>query len=241
MPSVLLLIDEGIPSGEAGEIWHLLDVRYNIPVTMIPSSRLSSANLSRYNVIIIAGNPSMPSTVVDRIKEWNRNGGTLIAYKDGNRWISANKFADITFIENASIPESTERKYSDRSKDRALHQIPGSIFETRLDLTHPLCYGYTKPLLPVFKSDATAVKVTSNPYNNPVKHTASPLLSGYCTPENIERIKNSAFVSVHSGPGRVISIYDDTNFRAIWFGTSKIFINAVFFGQILSQGNRYDQ
>jgi len=31
----------------------------------------------------------------------------------------------------------------------------------------------------------------------------------------------------------VISIYDDTNFRAIWYGTSKLFVNAVFLGQLL--------
>jgi len=241
MPSVLMLIDEGISSGEAGEIWHLLDVHYNIPVTMMPASRLASASLSRYNVIIIAGNPGMTPAAVERVREWNRAGGTIIAYKDGNRWVSANKFAEIDFIENAPLPEGSDKRYIDRSKERALHQIPGSIFETRIDLTHPLCYGYSKPLLPVFKSEVTAVRVNGNPYGNPVRHTAAPLLSGYCTPENIERIKNSAFVSVHSSPGRVISIYDDTNFRAIWYGTSRLFVNAVFFGQILRQESRYDQ
>jgi hypothetical protein len=241
MPSVLLLIDEGIPVDDAGEIWYLLDVRYSIPVTMIPSPRLSSVNLCRYNVIIIAGNPSVSQTVIDRIRDWNRSGGTLIAYKDGNRWVSANKLADISFIDNATPSEGLERKYSDRYADRALHQIPGSIFQAKLDLTHPICYGYSKPLLPVFKSDATAVKVTGSYVNTPVRYTSAPLLSGYCSPENLERIKNSAFVSVHNSPGRVISIYDDTNFRAIWFGTSKIFANAVFFGQILRQESRYDQ
>jgi hypothetical protein len=241
MPSVLLLIDDGIPSDDAGEIWHLLNVRYNMPVTMIPSSRLSSATLSKYNVIIIAGNPSMPQLVVDRIRDWNRSGGTLIAYKGGNRWVAENKFADISYIDNARIPEDLERKYSDRSADRALHLIPGSIFQAKIDISHPLCYGYMKALLPVFKSDATAIKVTGSSVNTPVRFTASPLLSGYCTPENLERIRNSAFATVHMGTGRVISLYDDTNFRAIWFGTSRIFANAVFFGQILRQENRYDQ
>jgi hypothetical protein len=241
MPSVLLITDDGISSDEAGEIWHLLNVRYNMPVTMIPSSRLSSAPLSRYNVMIIAGNPSMLPQAVERIRDWNRGGGTIIAYKDGNRWVAENKFAEISYIDNAGLPEGLERKYSDRAADRALQQIPGSIFQARIDLSHPLCYGYKKALLPVFKSDATAIKITGNSVNTPVRFTATPLLSGYCTPENIERIKNSAFATVHTGPGRVISLYDDTNFRAIWFGTSRIFANAVFFGQILRQESRYGQ
>ena len=116
-----------------------------------------------------------------------------------------------------------------------------SIFLTRLDLTHPLCYGYRKEFLPVFKSDATAVQETGTAYNNPVRYIAAPLLSGYCSGENLARISNSVFASVSTGSGRVISIYDDTNFRAIWFGTEKIFANAVFFGQTLRQENRYGQ
>lgn len=61
-------------------------------------------------------------------------------------------------------------------------------------------------------------------------YTSSPLLSGYCTRENIDRIKGSPFASVHGN--RVISIYDNTNFRAIWYGTNKIFMNAVFLGRL---------
>ncbi|MDX9904019.1 MAG: hypothetical protein RB288_08075, partial [Bacteroidales bacterium] len=241
MPSVLLLTDEGISSGDAGEIWHLLDVRYGMQVTLMPASRLASASLSRYNVIIVAGNPPISQAAVDRLKEWNRAGGTLIAYKNGNRWIAANGFAEVSYVENAALPEGVATSYADRSLSRALHMIPGSIFMTKLDLTHPLCYGYTKDLLPVFKRSSTAVKEAGTASNNPVRYIESPLLSGYCTKENNERIGNSLFASVHSGPGRVISIYDDTNFRAIWFGTAKIFANAIFFGQTLRQESRYGQ
>lgn len=115
--------------------------------------------------------------------------------------------------------------------EAVVQDIPGSIFETNLDLTHPLCYGYTRQILPVFKSSASAARKDAGIYNNPVVYTSNPLLSGYCTKENADRIKGSAFVSIHGS--RIISIYDNTNFRAIWFGTNKIFMNAVFFGQIL--------
>ncbi len=240
-PSVLLLTDEGIPSDDAGEIWQLLDVRYGMQVTLMPASRMSSAALAKYNVIIIAGNPSMPQATVDRIREWNRGGGTILAYKGGNRWVAGNGFADISYIDNAAVPATVERSYANRSADRALHTIPGSIFRTKLDLTHPLCYGYTTEYLPVFKSESTAVKMTGNTWNNPVRYTSDPLMSGFSSKENTERISNSVFACVHQGSGRVISIYDDTNFRAIWFGTQRIFANAVFFGQTLRQGSRYDQ
>ena len=240
-PSVMLVIEDGTPADDAGEIWHLLDVRYGMPVTLITPARIATADLNRYNVIIFAGNPTVSPNAIDRLRDWNRSGGTLIGYRGGNRWLAANKFAEISYIDSPASDTGKERTYATRSVDRAIQTVPGTIFSAVIDLTHPLCYGYTKPFLPVFKTDATAVKVTGSSWNTPVKYTSDPLLSGYCSKENLERIANSAAVAVHQGPGRVISIYDDTNFRAIWYGTSKLFVNAVFLGQLLRPESRYDE
>jgi hypothetical protein len=208
----------------------MFDTRFDIPVTMVTAVRFGSTDLDRYNVLIIAGSPEITAAGIENIRTWNRKGGTIIAYESGNSWLARNKLAEIEFAPQPS-GKKTDGIYVNRSADSQVQLIPGSIFETKLDLSHPLCYGYTRAALPVFKSTTTAAKKDPNIYNNPIVYTASPLLSGYCTQENIDRIKNSAFVSVHGS--RIISIYDNTNFRAIWYGTSKVFMNAVFFGQIL--------
>jgi len=229
-PSVAMVVGAGANSGDAGEIWHMLDTRFKIPVTMITAQGFGSADLDRYNVIIITGSPDLNNPVMENIRAWNRRGGTLIGFENGNNWLQRNKFAEIEFV-----PSVTNKKdsgvYANRSMDNQVQQIPGSIFEARLDLSHPLCYGYTRDLLPVFKSTSSAAKKNGNIYNNPVVYTKDPLLSGYCTKENIERIRGTAVASVHEN--RVISIYDNTNFRAIWYGTNKIFLNAIFFGQVV--------
>jgi len=229
-PSVAMITGDGSNSSDAGEIWHMLDTRFSIPLTMITASRFGSADLSRYNVLIITGSPDISSTGIENIRAWNRNGGTIIGYEAGNNWLARNKFAEIEFI-----PTATDKKkdgiYLNRSADSQVQQIPGSIFRTKLDLTHPLCYGYTRNMLPVFKSTTTVAKKDPNIYNNPIQYTDDPLLSGYCTRENVERIKGTPFASVHGS--RVISLYDNTNFRAYWYGTNKVFLNALFFGQIL--------
>lgn len=231
-PSVMIIAGDGTSSADIGEIWHMFDTRFGIPLTLVTPSRMGSADLSRYNVIIISGSPDISSSGTDNLRSWNQRGGTIIGYKGGNNWLSRNKFADIEYVQ-AFTPDRKEGIYVDRQADRQVHQIPGSIFETRLDLTHPLCYGFTRDRLPVFKSETTVARTNGDIYSNPVRYTDDPLLSGYCTKENIGRIKGSAFASVHGN--RVISIYDNTNFRAIWYGTSKIFMNAVFFGQIISR------
>jgi hypothetical protein len=229
-PSVLMIAGDGINSGDAGEIWHMFDTRFRIPLTMMRGERMGSVDPGRYNVLIIAGSPDLSQQAVAKIREWNRNGGTIIGYKGGNNWLVRNKI-----IETEFKPEAENRKkegrYIDRPVDNQVQLIAGSIFETKLDLTHPLCYGYTRPLLPVMKSGASAAVKNANIYNNPVIYTESPLLSGYCTKENLDRIKGTAFASIN-GNG-IVSIYDNTNFRAIWFGTSKIFMNAVFFGPLM--------
>jgi hypothetical protein len=232
-PSVIMFTGDGSSSNETGEIWHLLDTRFEIPVTMVTPVALRSVNLNRYNVMIVTGSPDASQSVIENIRTWIGKGGTLIGFGTGNNWISRNKLADIDFVP-AAVSKVRDGIYINRSNDSQAQQIPGSIFETRLDLSHPLCYGYTAKTLPVFKSGNSVAKKDGNAYNNPVTYTSTPLLSGYCTKENVDRIKGMAYASLH-GPG-IISLYEDTNFRAIWFGTNKIFLNAIFFGQLTAKG-----
>ncbi len=232
-PSVMMFTGDGSNSTDAGEIWHMLDTRFRIPVTMVTPSRANSVNLQKYNVIIVTGSPSVPPAFIEKLKAWNRSGGTLIGYEAGNRWLANNKITHINYVDEVK-PDKEDGTYAKMQNDRQIQQISGSIFETKLDLSHPLCFGYTKNRLPVFKSGAIVAKKDTLRYNNPVIYTDSPLLSGYCTTENTERIKGSPFASVHGN--RIISIYDNTNFRATWYGTNKIFMNAVFFGQLLGRG-----
>jgi len=229
-PVVAMIAGDGANGTETGEIWHMFDTRFRIPVTMITAPRFGNIDLDRYNVLIITGSPDISPAGLESIKEWNRKGGTIIGYKGGNNWLTRNKIAEIDFISTAAS-DIKEGIYVERSLNNQARQIPGSIFSVKLDLTHPLCYGYKRDILPVFKSGTSAAKKIADIYNNPAVYTSEPLLSGYCTKENIDRIKGSSFVSVHNN--RIISIYDNTNFRAIWYGTSKIFLNAVFFGQTL--------
>lgn len=231
-PSVLMFAGDGANSSDAGEIWHMLDTRFNIPVTMVTSGRFQNMNLSDYNVLIIDGSPNLSQTAIDNMKAWNRSGGTIVAYKSGNNWLSRNKITDIE-----SVPEAASKLktgvYANRYGDSQVNDIPGSIFEATLDLTHPLCYGYTFDKLPVFKSDPNAYQKDKNIYNNPAVYSQEPLLSGYCSKANTDRIKGAPFVSVHGN--RIISIYDNANFRSITWGTNKIFMNSLFFGQIIGR------
>ena len=48
-------------------------------------------------------------------------------------------------------------------------------------------------------------------------------------------IKNSPSILVGTeGSGRVILFADEPNFRGTWYGTNKLFLNALFLGSIMT-------
>jgi hypothetical protein len=61
------------------------------------------------------------------------------------------------------------------------------------------------------------------------------LLAGYISKSNLNRLKGSASTLISNlGAGRIILFMDNPNFRAIWYGTNKLFANALFFGPTIS-------
>ena len=75
------------------------------------------------------------------------------------------------------------------------------------------------------------VEADEQSFNNPIQYTNDPLLSGYISEEKNEEIKNTVpFKTNGFGKGQVIYFTDNTNFRAFWYGTNKLLMNAIFFG-----------
>ena len=84
-PNIALIVGEGVTSYDAGEIWHLLDTRYQIPITKIKKSNLFSQDLSKYNTLILAnGNYNLSDEVIEKIKNWVEDGGNIIDLRNGD-------------------------------------------------------------------------------------------------------------------------------------------------------------
>jgi hypothetical protein len=57
------------------------------------------------------------------------------------------------------------------------------------------------------------------------------MLSGYMSKKNYPKFKNTSGVGIAAmGRGRVIGFTEDLAFRAYWFGTNKMLLNAIFYG-----------
>lgn len=232
---IILLTGKGVNSYEAGEVWHLLDQRLDIHVTMAETARLRQINLTPYNVIMMPNGSysSLTTQDAEKIKEWVKEGGTLIAWKQTLKWLKKNKLAEIEFIKpkSDSIKMTT---YADMDKAKGAQRIGGAIFNTDADLTHPLLYGYSNPHIPVFRNSTLMIKPSNSQYANPIHYTGEPLLSGYISKQNNDLLKNTPTVYISKyGSGKIIAFIDDNNFRAFWYGTNRLTINSIFFGSII--------
>ena len=237
MPRVAVIGGEGTNSYEIGEMWHLLDRRYEMPLTILDKANLGRVNLDRYNVIIMTGYSygDLSTGTVEAVKSWAREGGTLITMKQAVSWANQQGLASVEYVrpDRGESPET--RPYVQQGADNGAEVIGGTIFNAQLDLTHPLAYGYNQSLIRVFRNSTMFLKKGQNPYSTPLYYTDDPLASGYVSEINEETIKGTAAIVVsRAGRGKVIAMTDNPNFRAFWYGTNKLFANAIFFGQTIS-------
>lgn len=230
--NIAILIGDGISAYDAGEIWHLLDTRYDIAISKIQLSTILKSNLSKYTTLIIPSSEIISNEIIKRITDWTKNGGTLITYKNSIDWLQSANIIDFNIIEQEI--SANDISYEDADNFYDAQKIGGAIFQTQLDLTHPINFGFTDEFMPIFRNSTIFLKPDNNKYKTPIKYTENPLLSGYISQNNLETLKNTTPIKITGfGDGNIIYLTDNTNFRAFWYGTNKILMNAIFFADII--------
>ena len=238
-PNVAIISGEGTSGYEVGEAWHLLDQRYNMTPTLLTIDALGGADLSRYNVMVMtSGRYNFSDDDMESIKRWLRNGTTLISTRYATRWIADSGLAELSFVKekkDSTQQETVTKPYAEMDAARGAQYVGGAIFNGKLDLTHPLGYGFDDDDIHLFRSSTMFLKKPENPYAMPLVYPDEPLAAGYISDENLEQLGGTAGIVVSSsGSGKIISFVDNPNFRAFWYGTNKLFMNAIFFGHTIS-------
>ncbi len=232
---VALIVGKGIRSYDAGEIWHLFDTRYDMKITKIDLDYLPETDLSSYTDIILPGSrgkTALTDQVANKLLEWTKDGGQLIAYRNAVKWLEEKSFIEVQFRQDTLVAKNVS--FGEKSKFKGAQETGGAIFNTRIDRSHPVNYGYKNNALPIFRNSNVYLEPDEDSYNNPIRYTTSPLLSGYISEENLKLLKNSVpFKTAKQGKGRVTVFTDNTNFRAFWYGTNKLLMNAIFFDKMM--------
>ena len=129
-PEIALLVGEGITSYDAGEIWHLLDTRYEMQVTKLDTKNIGRADLSRYNTIIIPNMSSLDKSDTEKLKEWVKNGGEIIGYRNTVKWLKNKEFIKLE-LKETNVPAKNIR-FEQKSDFSGAQKIGGAILDIRM-------------------------------------------------------------------------------------------------------------
>lgn len=91
-PQIAILSQQGFSSYDVGSSWWAIDTHLGIRHSQIDTAYLSRADLRRYNTIVMPnGYRPMSSAETSALKDWVKQGGTLIAHDNSAAQIARDK------------------------------------------------------------------------------------------------------------------------------------------------------
>jgi len=242
-PKVALLTGQGVSSTEAGEAWYTLNQYLGFPVTKLDVSSLDRIDLDKYNTLVVVSGSyrDLGKNVESKIKKWVADGNVLITTADASEWVVKQKIVDENLLDTTAIDKSQKQRVDfAKINESGESRLSGSIFNVDLDITNPIGFGIKNRAIYVFREGLTLLKSTKSQFGTVAKYTSDPLVSGYVSKANLAKIKNTSAIDyVNVGTGTIILFSDNPNFRATWLGTSRLFLNSVLFGNLLSRQGRF--
>jgi hypothetical protein len=236
-PNVLLLTGEGVGASDAGEVWHLLDKRMEIPVTLYDQRKLGSLDLGRYSHIIYTGGRySKDKKNIAKVKAWLRSGGTIIAQRSGATWTLKNILGRTAHkIDNNR--EGERNPYDSKTMNDVKGIIGGAIMKGDLDITHPMGFGFLNKRIYSHRNSLISFNPTKDPYSTVISIPKNALEAGYASKFNQDALAGKAMLTAERfGSGSVILFANNPNFRAYFYGTNKLFLNGLFFSKAFRNG-----
>ncbi|MGY8985328.1 MAG: M14 family zinc carboxypeptidase [Sphingomonadales bacterium] len=235
VPKALLVTGQGVAVSDAGEVWHLLDYRMDMPLTLMDKAALGGADWSKYtHLILVDGNyNSIKDPLAKRIALWVNEGGTIIGLKRGALWADK-KVLNYPRLdkEETKMSQGGRLDYDVKAITEAEKVVGGAIYASDLDISHPMAFGYLSRDLASHKNSKIIFDIPKNPWGSVAKYTDAPLLTGYSSEENQKSFAGTPMmIAERKGQGSVIMFADNVNFRAIWYGTNKLFLNGLFFSK----------
>ncbi|MCV6628317.1 MAG: M14 family metallopeptidase [Flavobacteriaceae bacterium] len=235
IPKAALLIGTGVRSYDAGEVWHLLDTKVQMPITKIPIRNFSWVNLDKYNTLVmVSGRYNFSKPQKEKLQSWLSKGNTLITLGSASSWAIGQKLVKEKLIPSKkdTTANKTRLPYVDAGEHLGKESVGGAIFSAYIDNTHPLGFGYKDKSIPVYKNNKIWLAPSKSRFSTVLKYTENPHVDGFITNNNLNNYlkKSAPLIVSRSKGGTVILFGNNPNFRGSWFGTNRLFLNALFLG-----------
>ena len=261
---VALLLGEGVDPTSAGALWHLLDRRAEIPVTLVDPGTLASprhGGLGAFDVLVLPDGYDYADTLGggagDAVESWVRQGGVLVAVGEALGWLRQRELTGIAewrpeseLSAEAGAPGGTggmggagdagHRSYPTAAVVERPLYVPGAVVATEMRSGHPLTVGMESSP-PTLVAGTRPLLATGEPQADILTVAADdPVMAGLAWPESRDRLAGSLLVAAEEvGRGQVISFAQEPGFRLFWRGTMPLFLNAVMFAPSFGGGGGY--
>ena len=231
-PKIMALTGESASSLSFGEVWHFFEQQIKYPLTVVRSEDLMRINLNEFDVIILPDG-SYADSGSEKIQQWIRGGGKLIAMEGAVAQLAGKKGFDLKNKEEIKKNEKDPDIYQDlkiyenRDRENVRKNIPGAIYKVNLDNTHPLGFGFPD-FYYTLKLDDKVYQYLSDGWNVGVLKKDN-YVTGFVGAQAKKKLVDGLLFGVQEmGSGSVVYLADDPLFRSFWENGKLLFSNAVF-------------
>ncbi len=234
-PKVALMRGRYTSSLSYGALWHFFEQQLHYPVTSIDTDYFKNITLDQFDVLILPSGfyqSYLDESTLGKLKEWVSKGGTLVAIDNAlSTFVDKEGFG----LKRNETDEAEKEEpnllipYDQRENESVKNFITGSIFKTKVDVSHPLAFGYSENYF-TLKAGTSAYSFLESGYNVAYIEGDAERVSGFAGEEALKGLKNSLVFGEHKmGRGSVIYLADDVMFRSFWENGKLFLVNSLFF------------
>ena len=240
-PKIAVVTERPTSVTAYGSIWFLFEQVYGIPFTALRADDVASADLGKYNVIVLPDGQAggyasvFGSEGTGRLKRWVEDGGTLVAIKGAAAWASRPDVG-LTTARDKFAPRAAgggEPARERQDPPRRIDTVPGAFVSVNVDDQHYLGTGVAGPVTALFRSN-----VVFTPSEKGARVASidadRPIVAGFSFDEAIGHLQAAPFLwDEPTGRGHVTLFADDVTFRTFLHGAHRLLLNAVLLGPSL--------
>ena len=234
-PQVLVLSGDGLSPANLGEVWYFFEEDLGYPVHIVDVDDVESITLDQYNVLVLTeGYYSLDDDFLQKVQAWVNAGGKLIAIGSGINNLTGKQSFGIK-RKSSDEPDTMKHKeeahppiYAAEARRSISSEIKGAIFQTSLDISHPLTFGLGGAYWSLKTSTSAYAWLTNN--GNAVYLDDTPHYYGFAGYKALEQTKKTLIAGQENmGSGAVAYFIDNPLFRSFWNSGKVLFSNALFF------------
>lgn len=231
-PQIVVLAGESTSSLAFGEIWHFFEQQINYPLSIVRAQDLNRIDWSEITTLILPSG-SYTDLSNDKLIQWIRGGGKLIAMGNAVSQLAGNKSFDLKAKEEAKKEDKdlnsykALKAYENRERESVLSNTPGAIYRVDMDNTHPLAFGFPNFYYSL-KLDDRVHQFLDQGWNVGVLKKDN-YVSGFVGSDAKKKTVDGLVFGVQElGNGSVVYLADNPLFRSFWENGKLLFSNALF-------------